>query len=637
MDVSTPTHQSQLQSHPPTNRGLMDSFAHLLALYDGYTCRLLRHAFKAVKQGVSFKILMAGKAAPLSCQDEKLFDCYLNLSTQLLKALMTFEAKKNVLQTPEVRSIAQGIASVLASQIGGNPALPSGGTNPVSLEKRNIIKAHIHQLGLFFDRLEGEFLEAHSRDLCRSFCQDSLLRLDLSAGLHMLENMAAHIFNRQGARLYSLYEQEANACIDGLNQLSNRKEVTLYEALLDQYLELMKTVTEVQIPALIAVTEAQGTPEEKGAVASFVADLHTAGGGLYAEGLRTAEAFAQAKSHPFDASQCLDRREEFEADLKEQLEGSQSFPTFILEECRPAYEHAIASFKDAAHRALEDKLEMLLGRQARLKSRYHFEKMIFETVSLAETMGEAFAAIAGWPAESLDALPEGQARDIIQGVAETVAIKVESIQEHKEHFNLTCKEVLNIGPDGQYGTELPPEEREFLAIACFRRLCRLLGEKAAQSEPLEDYPMPELLTQATDNEAVQTAIHLLHKTWQKQQAAIDKAMLALKKECLLYEMSTFEEMMHFSISRLRDEENPHATAFVALMDHTNAALTGILNRHGISAISPAPHTPFDGKTCEVLMAERQEGFLKGEVIKVLNAGYRQEDTVLLRANVICAR
>jgi len=46
---------------------------------------------------------------------------------------------------------------------------------------------------------------------------------------------------------------------------------------------------------------------------------------------------------------------------------------------------------------------------------------------------------------------------------------------------------------------------------------------------------------------------------------------------------------------------------------------------------------FNGKEHEVLIAETSEGFAKGEIIKVINPGYKRGDFILTRANVIAAK
>jgi len=118
---------------------------------------------------------------------------------------------------------------------------------------------------------------------------------------------------------------------------------------------------------------------------------------------------------------------------------------------------------------------------------------------------------------------------------------------------------------------------------------------------------------------------------------ISAKLTKFKKEQTLYEISTYEEIQHYSISRLRDSDCEHIAEFVAVLDQSAEKMEAILKEHGITPIRPAPGSVFNGREHEVLMAEAHEGFAKGEIIKAMNSGFRQKDNVLLRANVIAAR
>ena len=53
---------------------------------------------------------------------------------------------------------------------------------------------------------------------------------------------------------------------------------------------------------------------------------------------------------------------------------------------------------------------------------------------------------------------------------------------------------------------------------------------------------------------------------------------------------------------------------------------------------PNPHDMFDPKEHEVLLAEKNEQFLKGQIIKVVNYGYKKKDKgIIKRATIIAAK
>jgi len=118
---------------------------------------------------------------------------------------------------------------------------------------------------------------------------------------------------------------------------------------------------------------------------------------------------------------------------------------------------------------------------------------------------------------------------------------------------------------------------------------------------------------------------------------LEKASLRFKKETLLYEICTYEEILYHSVSRLRESPVSHIAAAVTLLDETFSKLEDLLTANDITIIRPSPHESFNGREHEVLLAEETEGFTKGAVVKVMTSGYKYKGQVILRANVIAAR
>jgi len=118
---------------------------------------------------------------------------------------------------------------------------------------------------------------------------------------------------------------------------------------------------------------------------------------------------------------------------------------------------------------------------------------------------------------------------------------------------------------------------------------------------------------------------------------IQRLIAAFKKDCVLYEISTFGEIIDCSVARLRGSAEIGVGSFVAMAYEVFDRLNIVLANYGIEMIKPKPPEIFDAKRHEVLMAEVADGFIRGQVIRVLSCGYRQGNKVLVRANVICAK
>ncbi|MCL2048433.1 MAG: nucleotide exchange factor GrpE [Defluviitaleaceae bacterium] len=118
---------------------------------------------------------------------------------------------------------------------------------------------------------------------------------------------------------------------------------------------------------------------------------------------------------------------------------------------------------------------------------------------------------------------------------------------------------------------------------------------------------------------------------------LEKQKIRFKKEILLYEICTYEEILAHSVSRLRGSGDTAVLGAVEALDTALDELNVILKKNNISVIRPAVKEMFNAKEHEILVAEKHSDFEKGEIIKVMTAGYRVEGQVVLRANVVAAR
>ena len=194
---------------------------------------------------------------------------------------------------------------------------------------------------------------------------------------------------------------------------------------------------------------------------------------------------------------------------------------------------------------------------------------------------------------------------ILKGIVETIDIKIESLAENLQNFG---EETAQLLADDQAPTLTPPSP-EAIYSAWVQNPTPNLGE--------------------LDIFANHYAPITKHQTQQQEKLA--KHIFNFKKDVLLYEVSTYEEILTHSVARLQD------TQLVALLQEAFATMKALLQAVGITPIQPAIKEAFNAFNHEVLMAEKQEGFAKGEIIKVLNTGYMENGKVIMRANVIAAR
>ena len=133
----------------------------------------------------------------------------------------------------------------------------------------------------------------------------------------------------------------------------------------------------------------------------------------------------------------------------------------------------------------------------------------------------------------------------------------------------------------------------------------------------------------------------VQKSLEKNQANLTKKILSFKKEAILFEISTFNELLTHSIEKLKQakdiERDIDILMYIQVVEEANSMINTSLSTYGISAICPKPGTLFNGKEHEVMMMDTGPGLTKGQIIRVTNIGYRYADQILTRANVIVAK
>jgi len=195
-------------------------------------------------------------------------------------------------------------------------------------------------------------------------------------------------------------------------------------------------------------------------------------------------------------------------------------------------------------------------------------------------------------------------KDIISGIAETIYIKIQNIKESAEEFLEASKRVI---------LEVSKiRKRSKLFVLCKNCSRQNFMDISSQlSSVFDDYGL--------------------------KSRKMQKMIIRLKKDNILFEISTFEEIMNYSVSRMRNSQNDCIKKFVQNIDFVFDELRQVLSVIGIEVIAPEPHDLFNGREHEVIMAEKNSDFKKGEIIKLMNSGYKEGNHVILRANVIAAK
>ena len=222
---------------------------------------------------------------------------------------------------------------------------------------------------------------------------------------------------------------------------------------------------------------------------------------------------------------------------------------------------------------------------------------------------------------------------IIQGINETLSIKVQSMGEMLGEYYESVKPYL---------------EKRFCINNLYAKAAReadiekqLNKYKSNNSGWLEDM---KTSSKVLDNFLKETYLSVKNKGLLVAKKSIDSDRVNVaridsrfKKECIFFEIITFEEIINYSISKLAQSESCAVTDYAEIVKACDDSIKEYMQSVGIEIISPESRDMFNGKIHEVLMVKEEDGFSKGKIIKVVNNGYREGGVIYARANVICAK
>ncbi|MCL2361308.1 MAG: nucleotide exchange factor GrpE [Defluviitaleaceae bacterium] len=389
--------------------------------------------------------------------------------------------------------------------------------------------------------------------------------------------------------LDALYQENLTRCLAGIDDLHNRKSAAFFTDLLEREWEVLGLIIQVQVKAI----ESVGFDTENTApVLSKLREAYQQTGPVVSGFRKLMQNTTPALPQP--------------AGFTEEILTT---PPIVEIDTTPMLT------------ALEQEADILLGkiRCKELVSAQSLHQLAESEIELSEDVISTFETTQFWLASSPKS-PESREKEILSGITETITIKIDSLRESLEQFKSNCQGILP--------TELPVHESKDAASQM------LMAWIAAP--PAED-SIEAFLYKCMELDAFTAYSDKLTMHITAISAKLDKSILRYRKENLLYEISTYEEILYYSVSRLRESELPQIQIAVDILDETFNALENIIGEAEITTIRPEPHQPFNGKEHEVLTAEEQEGFAKGEIIKTMVSGYKAGDQVILRANVVAAR
>lgn len=643
-----------LKDYPPVllkSKGLVEAWRNTLQAFDKFIEENIKGCFFHIKMKVMLRILHhLIEENKLSMYDEKIFEYFDNLMLYYNNTLKLFYDNEEKIKTGKAKEILEGICDVLSAQLrqfkesqlaDQTIADEKSKINPIKAEKDNFLTEEKIDILNQLDDLEKQWASKKIKDYIISFREYlNILTEDEEKEIELIENIYSALIKDLKESLYIGYVRKSEKGIKKLNDFHLRKAANFYYESIKQEKENIEAIIKIQVKALEEEMEVENYEEEEEQIIQEI--LHTVREAYQHLGREIDELELFFKESEEDNKIVLFTSEEFEEYLNNQ--GLKSYINDIMvrkklnlkvdepDECLESFEVFNSNWEELK----EEILKLYIEKINLDEFKEDINKKLQANIDLSTKVSRLFSDfITSYEKEKEKINEEAKYLAILDGIYETINIKIESINENIEAFAKTIEEVnSHIANE----TNLSYFEEEFIKLNI--EIYNIFINEAVKEYSIEEEGFFNWAQEYLNKEYEEAFAlfdnkvkNLLEKLYQEVNRKINKFL----KEYLLFEVSTYEEIVNYSVSRLREETDDFVTEYVANIDKLTLCLEDTLKEYEIEFVEPVPHDMFNGREHEVLMAEVKEGFKKGEIIKTLNKGYRFNDQIILKANVVACK
>ncbi|WP_250277461.1 nucleotide exchange factor GrpE [[Clostridium] colinum] len=467
-----------------------------------------------------------------------------------------------------------GIVSVLKSQVSFFSDNKNLDINPIYTEKKNVTTKYVDNIYKNLDILSDNSFE----------------NIDL-------KNIKQHFITTIIENILSNYKTNLICCFNSINDIENRKQVKYFKEVLEEEIEILTSIIKFQIKALEDFCE---NDDEKINIENLLNPIIES----YQQ---TSKSFNELnkKIKSIDTNINID----FDIDNKK----IEKFIIGIFKDIKNPED----KFKEKAFKIFEKYLAELKEKTI-LKEEDNinlFKNNIDKSLNFSQNIRNKFDVICQYIEQNKSFYEKNNVYNIIDGIYESINIKSINIKEKEDEIFLD-KDKMYI------------KINEELKI--FKNYDIEYDFNAIYNTLKIDFNMENIKNHIN----IEPMLCNLEKTFSLYIKKIDDFI----KNTILFEISTFQEIMYYSVVRLRDSEDEKIKDFTKYIDNIEMDIEDILTQNNILLIKPNPHDMFNAKEHEVLLAEKNEDFIKGQIIKVVNYGYKEKDKgIIKRATIIAAK
>lgn len=623
------------------DEGLLNQWQETLDTLKKYSDKLIEDCFFSIRVKLMIKVLnQISKENRLSKYDEKIFEYFHHLIWYYYQTISLYEQNKEAITNSKAKEIIEGICTVLSSQLNQFEENQQheyiyydkrGTRNPIKIEKDEIIgKAKNYVLNMIKECF-NTYLKEQS-DICYKFAIPEILQSDNqhSSYINVLENIYMSILNDISNILYKIYIDVTKTSTEKINDLQFRKAANFYYESIKQEKENLEMIIKVQVNALedeLKYMDIEILEQQK---------IH-----------EILDTLIEAYQHLGREIESLSIYfKETESIIKEIiLLTKQEFLDYIIEEGSKKYIQDLSSkefpsdiqelnlktksLKIIFEQNFSNYINEIIDYRSICKNKFvdnNKNNFISEKSNMINEFSDCFMYIKQYYDSNIQQLNSTSYSDIFKGIYETIEIKLESLAENKDIF----LESIN---SASLFYDISQVDKNIIVKNMLSYWYNKLPSKEEVIKILE-----KLYIDLENDEIILKYNTNFEKQKQQQKIYLNKKYVQFLREHLLFELTTYEEILNYSICRLRKEQESDAVKFfVETMDTVSFRIEQLLEKYEIYTIKPKPYDVFDGKEQEVLMAEKHEGFEKGQIVKLMNTGYKYNNAVIIRANVIAAK
>ena len=604
-------------------REILDLWRVCQADLEGLTKRTAGDMLRSIKFRVIDRIIdSAGKNNRLSGYDDELFTSAKQLREIYLRAVRYYELHSAELNTFSIKSLVLGIYETLRGRLQIFQAqMNGGGESSIAIERIKLLSAGVTYFMLSFKNCEQAYKNTwlSALELAGQFTPEFF-----ETYIGRIQNDILQYFIENN---YPAYKKAVQVCVTSLNNLRERKTLfNFYTLLSDEYAVLLDVSRQAsEVEQELARNACNSL--EFDIVTNFLAMVNEARLFYNSDVRKLTAFFLETPDTPVPEPESADSLYIVCCDM---LANTRLIAKKDYLETASRYKSDRQAVNDWAEvnagvftARIESQPDLSVLRDEREQ---RSNGLISQAKETAETIACVFARQVSFYRENADSFTALAENDIIGGINETLIIKTEVLKESISFFEVN-----------QYSVNAA----DLLCTAeeCEQLLKELPSIWRAEifSETADDKIMDALYNCAVHTGAAAAYRKRITDLYQREAERVDKAVRRFLKDSVLFEISTFEEIMQYSVTRLRESEFDSVKDYIDMIDENARTIEDTLRKTGITMIRPNPHDTFNGKEHEILMAEQCEGFAKGEIIKYMTSGYRLNGQVLIRANIIAAR